>query len=433
MGFDQNRLMRLLPRRLLAGSAFTVVPSGLGTLLTLLAIPLLTRSYSVDEMGIAASVLSLALILAVILSFGVPQTLPSTSSATGAVAIVGAMMLMAALLAGLLAGAVHLLPRQWTESVFGDASSRIWWIAALAVAVTVNELMMYLAVRQNKYLPIGLSVLVLHALRAAVQLGAGWMGGGWEGLVCGDIVSRFFASAALMIGTWKSFVPAVRSAYIAELKRAGKEVAFGPRMIFPTTFLDMGVSQLPLLGISALYGASAAGYFSLVTKVVEGPTGLAARHIANVFHGELAERIRVGTGGIKSMVTSSFFLVFAVAGIPIVIAGLFGPTLFAVIFGEEWRIAGLGFSAFTIPCILITATSAPTRVLVVTQQVWRKLYVFAVFAAGFVLALGFAWLFEQPYYIAWIGLSLASTIGYLVYFSAALTAAAGADRRMAAL
>lgn len=428
MAFGQDRLLRLMQHRLLAGSALTILPSSLGSILTLLAIPLLTRSYSVETIGIGASVLAVALLFSVVLSLGVPQTLPSTSSATGAVLVAGVLIVAAVVLATLLAGSVQFLPQRFRVSVLGSASAGTWWIAGLAVAISANEFMMYLAVRERTYLSIGLSQFFLHAVRAGVQVTMGWMGLGWEGLVCGDIAGRFCSSAVLLFGTRKSIASALRSAQVSELKRTGREVEFGPRTIFPTTFVDMAVFYLPLLGLTALYGATAAGYYSLVTKVVEGPTGIAARHIANVFHGELAEKMRTGGSGVRSMVINSFLLVFVLAGIPVAIAALYGPTLFAVVFGEQWRTAGQGFSIFAIPCVLITATSAPTRVLVVTREVWRKFYVFAVFALGYALALGIAWMFDQTYQMAWVGLALASTVGYLIYFSAAMRAAARAEQ-----
>jgi O-antigen/teichoic acid export membrane protein len=429
MAVDRSSLMRLVPRRLISGSALIVIPSAVGTILTLLAIPLLTRSYSVEAMGINASILAMSLVLSIVLALGLPQTVPSAPSAPMAVVVVEVMFGVALVLAAAFAGGMELLASCFSATTLGIASEHSWWIATLAVALTVNEFMMYLAVREKRYFVIGLSQLVLQVLRAGIQLGAAAMGAGWEGLVLGEVLSRLGAGLTVLVGTWSILSPAVRSGRLSELRQARKELGFGPRTILPTTFLDMGVSQIPLLGTAALYGATAAGYFSLMTKVIEGPTGLAVRHIANVFHGELAETVRTGGSGVRTMVRNSFLLVLLGAAIPVIAAAIYGPTLFALVFGEPWRGAGEGFAIFAVPCLLIAATSAPTRVLVVTRQVWRKIYVFAVFAAGYILALGCAALLSQSHQVAWIGLSVASTVGYLLYFSAAMRAAASAERQ----
>lgn len=416
-------LVRIRSTQVLSDSLLVLMPSTAGVLTTLASIPLLTRMYTPGAMGISAGVMAISMIVGIVVTLGVPATLPSTSRSTRAITAAGVLLFASTTLATFIACAIALVPDELVAWTTAGQESHEWWIAFAALAIGANDTATYLNVRERSYAAIGYSQLCLHLVRAAVQLGAGVGNFGWEGLILGEIAGRVAATTTLLISLRAKIGEAIANADGAELRATMQEVAFGPRTILPTSLFDIAISSIPVLGLNAFYGPTVAGHFALVMRIIEGPSGLAIRLITNVFHGEFAERMRKGGAGIRSLAMKSFLGLLVVVGVPVLAVCPVAPELFSFIFGEHWRPAGEGFTIFAAPAVLMAATGPATRVLFVTRQVWRKMYVFGVFGIGYCVALTLAVQLKQPFEIAWIGLAAASSIGYLTYFSASLAAA----------
>lgn len=130
-----------------------------------------------------------------------------------------------------------------------------------------------------------------------------------------------------------------------------------PVVNIPQAFLDMFQGNAIILLVTASFGASVIGLYSLCLRVLQVPMRLIVLPVAHVFLSEASERFRNG-GDVYSLVKKTIFRGALVAlPIPVLII-IAGPSLFALVFGEEWREAGVYAQIFS-PYIFLDLVRAP--------------------------------------------------------------------------
>ena len=96
---------------------------------------------------------------------------------------------------------------------------------------------------------------------------------------------------------------------------------------------------LPALAISIFYNSAAVGFYAIITRVTLGPLSALGTTLGTMNQHTIAEKIRVGLPA--NLHFQRLFTGLAVVGALIVTGAiLFGPVLFEIVFGPEWRIAG---------------------------------------------------------------------------------------------
>lgn len=107
----------------------------------------------------------------------------------------------------------------------------------------------------------------------------------------------------------------------------------------PQNLLDAFSQSMPLLMMSAFYGASSAGFYALARMVLSIPIGLIGTAVGNVFYPYINEA-RHHNVELSKPIVKATLLLGAVGIIPFGLIILFGPWLFGFVFGSEWIISG---------------------------------------------------------------------------------------------
>jgi O-antigen/teichoic acid export membrane protein len=201
--------------------------------------------------------------------------------------------------------------------------------------------------------------------RGIAQALLGWIRLGWTGLMLGELIGRGLGIRVLWQDTqmglrrsWRSW-----SAHRAFALVSRHRVY--PLFALPSALIDLISLSLPLPLLGKFFGPGVAGQYALVQRVLALPMSLIGSSVADVFHARLAESARQGTGLRREFWRSALLL--SVTGIPIglVLVG-FGPNLFAWVFGEAWRQAGI-FAALAAPWfvaqLIVSPLSRATLVL----------------------------------------------------------------------
>ncbi len=108
----------------------------------------------------------------------------------------------------------------------------------------------------------------------------------------------------------------------------------------PQVFLNAVSQGLPIIMIAAYFGASSAGFLTLTKTVLAAPVALIGVSVGNVFYPRAVELYRDEENLKRFLLrtTYSLFLTGSVMFLPIII---FGPWIFAFVFGDEWELAGV--------------------------------------------------------------------------------------------
>jgi O-antigen/teichoic acid export membrane protein len=108
------------------------------------------------------------------------------------------------------------------------------------------------------------------------------------------------------------------------------------KFTLPSEFLNNVASQLPLLFMSQIHGAEAAGHFKLATKILQVPLESVGNALGTVFRQEASKEIRmVGTAQTSFLRTS---LALVVSGFVIyLLIAISSVNLIPLIWGIEWK------------------------------------------------------------------------------------------------
>ena len=96
-----------------------------------------------------------------------------------------------------------------------------------------------------------------------------------------------------------------------------------------------------MIFMSSLYGSGIVGLYGLARGITFLPMTIVGKSVQDVFYGEVASIGRTNPVRVKELSNKLLKKLILLASIPTLTLILFGPTLFAFVFGGGWRVAGM--------------------------------------------------------------------------------------------
>lgn len=325
--------------KLPARSLRAVLIIGGGTLasqfILLAATPLLSRLYSPDSFGAFASLVAVASIVgpSAALKFDAGIVLPKEQSMAGTVL---RLAFWSALVTSLVScGAVWMLGVLGLGSAWSGVDLAPFWVGALVFLTASFTTLTQAALRGQAYSLVAKRAPIQSVGTAIAQIGFWWLVPSAMGLLGGFVVGRL-----------TGLTPLVRSALpLFSTRGTSWRAALAaywrlPVMLAPSALMNSLGSQVPLLAVAALFGANAAGEFSMTQRVAYIPITLIGASVAQVFAAELAKHVREGGHEAMRFYWRTSRLLAAIA-VPVAIAiVLVGPWALPVVLGPGWTVAG---------------------------------------------------------------------------------------------
>lgn len=107
----------------------------------------------------------------------------------------------------------------------------------------------------------------------------------------------------------------------------------------PLQLINNIAVSIPILILSAFFGAAAAGFFVLSSKMLNKPTEMIGKSVADVFYSHIANAAKAHKE-ITPLIIKTTMGLFTI-GLPFcIIVVIFGPAIFSFVFGQEWYVAG---------------------------------------------------------------------------------------------
>lgn len=394
--------MLVSPRRYLPEKAFLrklfALASGTiaGQAIVVASSPLLTRLFTPAEFGqfaVLAAVIAIAGIAACWRFEFAVLTLPDDAEAA---AVLRAAIVVAAAMTLATAAAVWFLGDWFVVLV--DATPLAPWLWLIPCAVLIwglGGLGSYWSLRRGDYGRNGLNRTLTLGTQAGGQVAFGLLGTGSPGLVlgylCGYVVRLTHYLALLTADDRQRLAaPTWRTVW-----RVARENWRYPVFSAPSSLVHTLCEMLPAIAIAALFGPATAGLYALAHRLMGLPVKLLGEAASQVFLGE--GRRLAGTELQRFFIrTMSLFSGLGIlAMLPLL---LFAPALFALVFGEAWREAGV-IVQLLVPLHLARFVAVPVSqlfIVVKRQDIYfvssalKLLALLASFAAGHLLGLSAA-------------------------------------------
>lgn len=420
-----NMLVRLkaLVNRLLPRASFArkvgILAGGTaaGQIITICAMPFVTRIYSPGQIGIVslflaffgywASTLSLRYEYALLVA---QDDAESHWLHRVAISLVVVMSFLGVLILWLLQDAnvfeFGLLPR---------------WAPLIAVPIFLGHGIFMVsrswALRAGLIQPITQASIARSGANAVTRIVLGLAGGGVAALFIAELAGACASMARLALATRRHFANS-RPAYftVVGLLAMARKYSKFPLLEAPSTWMDALAFTLPLPMIASLYGVEAAGWFGLARMVVGVPNSQIGSAVADVFQMELASAVLERDGKRAHRIFYKLLRQMALLGLaPMLCVIALAPWLMPIVFGEKWAEAGTAAAAIAPWFYAALVVSPLSRALSVLQVQEFKLIYDGSALLFMCIAFYLAQLHDFSFIMFLLSISLAKVIGYVIY------------------
>lgn len=299
--------------------------------LPLLLGPALTRTYEPEAFGQFALLWALATNVAVVACARYEHALPlerNDNEAAHLMALCGAV----------LAGTVLLSAAASAGALALGLPARHAWLAPAVLALGATQWLTLWATRSQRWRQLSLARLVQYGGGAALQLVLGWWFGGVAGLYLGAVAAALLAALLLLRpaprGGWRALAQTPAQALSA---MARKHRDF-PLLNTPHAFLGALQDTLTLLALTAFTGDASAGLWALALRYLKAPATLVGGALSQALYPRLVQAPDAATA--RRTVRQSMGALAALALPMALVLLLWGPALFATLFGPAWAGAG---------------------------------------------------------------------------------------------
>jgi O-antigen/teichoic acid export membrane protein len=404
-----------------AGTAafYTVV----GQLIAVASAPVLTRVYSPEafaSFGLMMSYLSAVSVLTCLnYELAIPAPLEEEVAARLAYSASVVSLLMTIVLMG-----IYLLLVKAKLLGYGNLPTlSVALVGIFLFVAALAAILNYWSVRRQEFGAIGVGIVIQNVGRTIAQVLFGLGEQAWLGLISGEIVGRVLNVFYLSRRNYDSLHDASnRARQVRVASTLGTHRQF-PLVLLPAMFSDqiLGAAFVPFMAYA--FGLNIAGQYFLMRRVLDMPVALVSRTFADTFYVRIAHRAARRPEALRPFVLTVFTLIAICSFLLLLPLLVAGPSLFAKIFGEPWRQAGL-FAALMVPAAVMNLGVNPiARVFALSDRpAFRYVYTLAS-VVGLGVVVSSSWLLQLTPSATVATAAAMSFIAYASYLVAAYIAA----------
>lgn len=324
------------------GLAILTSASLLQNLITFASAPVVARLFDPADFGIAGLVQALGAVpelLATGLFYVALGIARSRSEAVNVVFLSLALVPICAALALLAALCLQFNPGLLPGSLTGVAPY-LWTIPAFMIVVNMLSVTRLWETRHGNFRPQLINRLVEGVGIAASQIAFGLFGAGPYGL----IVGRWLGTAAAALHGMRQVLSQIgrqglRAISIRRMRfMAIRHWRFPAYQLPAAIFGQLSQQLLPIM-LGMFYALDAVGFYWFANRLLERPAIIWGSNVARVYYQHAADQRKHGKPVSKLYWRSTVTLALT-SLVPFGCIILFGPFLFALIFGAEWEQAG---------------------------------------------------------------------------------------------
>lgn len=302
--------------------------------------PLLSRLYTPEAFGTFALFLSLATSLSVISTgrYELAILLPREEKEARHVALLAGGMVVG--FSGVILFLLD-LGRNSIVSILKNPEIGYWlpWVSFSILCLGFYQTLNYWANRRHLYSQIAIARVIQSGVMVGMALIWGFFRPGSKGLILGSILGQMLG-VVYFVKVSMDFSQDLTSFKISELFQEAKRYIKFPTLNALHALVDILQLNGIVFLISSFFGKTTLGYYSLTMRALRSPVSLIGTSIAQVFYQRSSQAYGQGKAFyplVQKTIRRLFFF-----GAPIfILLYLTAPSLFAIVFGNAWREAGV--------------------------------------------------------------------------------------------
>jgi len=318
--------------------------------------PILTRIYTPEDFGIFALYISIASILSLIATGRYELAIMLPTKDKDAVNIVALSLFISFFVSFIALLIVSIFNTQIT-SLLGnpDISSWLYFIPLTVLFTGIYQSFNYWSNRKKEYKRLATSKVIQSTTTATTNLSMGFAGFGSSGLVLASVLGQGVVASFLAQRVYKEGLYRLKDIETIKILVMLKKYKKLPLFNLPNALIDgIRVSGISIL-IAKNFTTASLGQFSLAWKIVQTPTALIGSSLSQVFFQKIATAKRADL----YLIVTKFLLKSTLISLPIFLfIYICAEDIFAIVFGQEWRLAG-EIASLLSPWIFFNFLTAP--------------------------------------------------------------------------
>lgn len=367
---------------------FLTILSGnsIAQIIPLVIAPILTRIFSPEDFATYANFAALVTLLGIIASgrFELAFVIPKRKRHAQFLFVTSCIILAAVVILSFLLYFFRFQIAAWYNA---PEMARYMIVVPLAIfSLAFHNIQQNWMLRDQRFKLISSNKVIQSLTNNLLPVAIGYIGWGFNGLIAGWVLSNFISIALFLPAIKKSWEPFKFHGNIAKL------IVHRYRD-FPTinsihAFTDVLATQFLIFWlITNEFGLLILGLYSVMNKYVRAPLYLVSSAVSPVYYSEAAKfkRESQDVAPLQKR-TLKITLLFAIPFLLVVL--FFGPEIFAIYFGEQWRVAGV-YAQIMAPALFFNFLSSPISGTAIVFDKQKQAYFLSVlgYTAGFVALL----------------------------------------------
>ena len=344
-------ISRILGDPLLKGIVIIGSGSAIAQVLGIIFVPIITRIYPPEIYGTLAVFGSFLALLIVGSSLKYELTIPLPEKDDDA----EYLLILCFLIVCIFTTILFVILMVWGEYLAGifhfEFIAPYYWLFCIGFfGISVYQILTYWAIRSKDYATITQTRLTQSISGSVSKIILGLLSFGSFGLICGEIIGRMVGIGTLGRTVLPKIWRSIHDLDFHKVRSLAHRYRKFPTFSLPAGFINELSLQAPTLLLSMMFGYEIVGLFSLSYSMLVLPISLISNSIAQVYFGEISELFRYKSDKILTLYLDTTKKLF-MFGAPIILIGaVISPILFPLIFGSDWKEAGL----FSLPlCIMV--------------------------------------------------------------------------------
>ncbi len=340
-------------------------------ILGILLVPIITRIYSPDDLGVFQIFVAISGILVIFSTFSYQFAIMLPKNEEDSANVVFLCSILVTLISLLTAVVVLSFPKDIENALNAPGASK--YFIYLPAIIFFNGLFFvqnYWLSRKVRFGVIAGARVIDTLSTKAFQLVAPIWNVSPLGLIAGYVVGYGCADLFMLRGV-KEDLKVFKKVSIKKMKEMAIQYKNFPLFSSWSALANTISPQVPTFMLAHFYSTSVVGYFSLANQVVNMPMGLIGTAIQQVFFQRISE-VKNENGDMKTVVSEVYKKLILIGIFPMILLLILGEEIFTFAFGESWNVSGT-YVKILVPWIFLYFISSPISTLYSVfekQKVW---------------------------------------------------------------
>ena len=354
--------------------------------ITLAFMPVITRIYGPEAYGVLGTFLSVTMMLIPVAALTYPIAIVLPKRDGDARGLVRLALVTALVLAALVALALQLFGERVAAvadiSIIQPYLMLIPFVMFCGAALEICQQWLF----RTQRFRITASVAVGHSLLFnSIRTVAGLLQSSALVLVCTTALQQALHAAMLGLAMLRAKPHTDNHHGDAEQDNPGmlelaRQHSDFPKFRAPVMLINAVSQHLPTLVLAAYFGPAAAGFFALCKQALTMPTNLIGKSVADVYYPRISRAIH-DREPVAAMLLKATAALGLVGLVPFTLVAVIGPWLFALVFGEQWHVAG-EYARWLALAEYVIFVSRPCVVAVPALSLQGRFLLFEVFSTS---------------------------------------------------